>query len=202
MSFRLNSSGQLLVNNSGQPIDCSTCPCSVACTSGTCDDTLCCRANPASVLLTVPTGTFAGGPFPCSSGDCSGLEGEFVLTNTAGCVYISTGSGICNIVADPSTFTCKNLFGSAMEFQYRFTLTAIGAQVRLTEFENITTSACTQAAFIDFTVNTFGSTLAGSSARVDCSLTTAITLTFSTQTFAGSNECHSTGGKTISVIAI
>lgn len=110
--------GKLVLNNSGQPIDCATCPC----VSGT---TCCLSSIGATITLSIPSTSvpdaagcsgcnyFAGrsfvltqvttnvcaynGTFPGSSVNCFGAPNDTVLASVT--IGSSAGSTTCNLSA-------------------------------------------------------------------------------------------------------
>jgi hypothetical protein len=160
--------GNLLVNSSGQPIDCSTCTVcgSEACTTS-CDEGICCHDAPAEVLVTgLQVMTQAAFPTTClftvrvSSNNCGpGLSCSETTVSTPAVVY---------------------------DWEMRFIATNT-VRVIMRQADVISTGPPVTCA--NFADTYFHGTLPAASSLFDCSLSTPITCAFTSQdVVAGSSE--------------
>jgi hypothetical protein len=180
--------GNLLVNSSGQPIDCSTCTVcgSEACTTS-CDEGICCHDAPAEVLVTVPTGTF--GSSLCSTGGCTDVEGLQVMTQAAfptTCLFtVRVSSNNCGPGLSCSETTVSTP-AVVYDWEMRFIATNT-VRVIMRQADVISTGPPVTCA--NFADTYFHGTLPAASSLFDCSLSTPITCAFTSQdVVAGSSE--------------
>lgn len=179
MAFTLQN-GKIIIDSSGQPIDCATCACSsVSCTT-TCDEGICCNDGPAEVLMTIPAATF--GSSLCSTGDCTDLEGLHVLTQLSfptTCFFaqfLTTGVNCGDNTLCVTTLTPD---GIIYDWQMRF-LSPNKVQVILRQAAQLSSGppkSCANFADTYF----HGSLPLLTDSLYDCSLSTPITCAFTSQ---------------------
>jgi hypothetical protein len=197
--------GNLLVNSSGQPIDCSTCAvCDANCTTS-CDEGICCIDGPNELTITVSSGTF--GTSGCSTGNCADVEGLFVGTYRSGSPTTCIWDGTTNVNCGSFAFSCVALVGTTqvpMTYQWQVQMITPGS-VRVDLLQgHVTPSGSTLCSGVS-RHRWVGSLPASFDSLFDCSLSTPITcqLTSVVDLFGDNDGCFAVStNQTITVEAV
>jgi len=102
------SGNNVIINSTGQVVECTACPCQDVC-STSCDEGICCVEGPNQISITVETTAF--GSSACSTGNCDELDGLHIATYHAEfpttCIWSESTDFNCG-----TTFNCRGILSS------------------------------------------------------------------------------------------
>lgn len=131
MAIYVNSAGKPIINSSGAPIDCSTCPC------GPVGTVTCCHNALLSACYTFPIAGITTNTAGCVGNLCPSLNDTYTMNHVSGCTWRSAEKviGLCtdcgdsvkatlDIQAANFTFFCDS---SSLKCVWRVVITQDGA---------------------------------------------------------------------------